>query len=103
MSEKIKLIYCLSFLARNFRRLDKVGKASQFWSQFQLSFMNETFEFLVRNGAAVRFVAMFAQQIGVPLPALPWFLASGILIRVAQGWKLRLRRTTERDLAVLKV
>jgi hypothetical protein len=46
---------------------------------------------------------MFAQQIGVPLPALPWFLASGILIRVAQGWKLRLRRTTERDLAVLKV
>ena len=49
MSEKIKLIYCLSFLARNFRRLDKVGKASQFWSQFQLSFMNETFEFLVRS------------------------------------------------------
>ena len=102
MSEKIKLIYCLSFLARNFRRLDKVGKASQFWSQFQLNFMNEIFEFLVRNGAAVLFIAILAEQIGFPLPAIPSLPASGTLIREARGWKLRLRRAVKRYLAELE-
>jgi membrane protein DedA with SNARE-associated domain/rhodanese-related sulfurtransferase len=41
--------------------------------------MNETLEFLVRNGAAVLFAAVFVEQMGVPLPAAPWLLASGAL------------------------
>ena len=41
--------------------------------------MNETLEFLVRNGAAVLFAAVFVEQIGVPLPAAPWLLAAGAL------------------------
>jgi membrane protein DedA with SNARE-associated domain len=42
-------------------------------------FMNETLEFLVRNGTAVLFVVVFIEQIGVPLPATPWLLAAGAL------------------------
>ena len=41
--------------------------------------MNETLEFLVRNGTAVLFVVVFIEQIGVPLPAAPWLLAAGAL------------------------
>lgn len=41
--------------------------------------MNETFEFLVRHGAAVLFAAVFVEQMGVPLPAAPWLLAAGAL------------------------
>ena len=41
--------------------------------------MNETLEFLVRHGAAVLFVAVFIEQMGVPLPAAPWLLAAGAL------------------------
>ena len=41
--------------------------------------MNESFEFLVRHGAAVLFVAVFVEQMGVPLPAAPWLLAAGAL------------------------
>ncbi|HXI54378.1 MAG TPA: rhodanese-like domain-containing protein [Candidatus Saccharimonadales bacterium] len=39
--------------------------------------MNETLDFLVRHGAAVLFVAVFIEQMGVPLPAAPWLLAAG--------------------------
>jgi membrane protein DedA with SNARE-associated domain/rhodanese-related sulfurtransferase len=46
--------------------------------------MNEAFEFLVRHGAAVLFVAVFAEQIGLPLPAAPWLLAAGSLIGTHQ-------------------
>jgi membrane protein DedA with SNARE-associated domain/rhodanese-related sulfurtransferase len=42
--------------------------------------MNETLAFLVRNGAIVVFAAVFAEQIGVPLPAAPWLLAAGALV-----------------------
>src|SRR3954468_5980624 len=41
--------------------------------------MNETLEFLVRHGAAVLFAAVFIEQIGVPLPAMPWLVAAGAL------------------------
>jgi membrane protein DedA with SNARE-associated domain/rhodanese-related sulfurtransferase len=41
--------------------------------------MNECIEFLVRHGAVVLFVAVFADQIGIPLPAAPWLLAAGAL------------------------
>jgi len=42
--------------------------------------MNETIEFLVRHGAAVLFVAVFIEQVGIPLPAAPWLLAAGALV-----------------------
>jgi membrane protein DedA with SNARE-associated domain/rhodanese-related sulfurtransferase len=41
--------------------------------------MNETIEFLVRHGAAVLFVAVFIEQMGIPLPAAPWLLAAGAM------------------------
>jgi membrane protein DedA with SNARE-associated domain/rhodanese-related sulfurtransferase len=42
--------------------------------------MNHPFDFLVRNGIAVVFAVVFAEQIGIPLPAAPWLLAAGTLI-----------------------
>jgi membrane protein DedA with SNARE-associated domain/rhodanese-related sulfurtransferase len=42
--------------------------------------MNQAFDFLIRNGVAVIFAVVFAEQIGVPLPAAPWLLAAGALI-----------------------
>jgi membrane protein DedA with SNARE-associated domain/rhodanese-related sulfurtransferase len=41
--------------------------------------MNETIEFLVRHGATVLFVAVFVEQMGIPLPAAPWLLAAGAM------------------------
>ena len=41
--------------------------------------MTETLGFLVRHGPAVLFVAVFVEQMGVPLPAAPWLLAAGAL------------------------
>jgi membrane protein DedA with SNARE-associated domain/rhodanese-related sulfurtransferase len=41
--------------------------------------MNETLGFLVRHGTAVLFAVVFAEQVGVPLPAAPWLLAAGTL------------------------
>jgi membrane protein DedA with SNARE-associated domain/rhodanese-related sulfurtransferase len=41
--------------------------------------VNQTIEFLVRHGAAVLFVAVFIEQVGIPLPAAPWLLAAGAL------------------------
>lgn len=46
--------------------------------------MNETLEFLVRHGAAFLFVAVFVEQMGVPLPAAPWLLAAGALAASGQ-------------------
>lgn len=40
---------------------------------------NATFEFLIRHGYAVLFVWVFAEQLGVPLPATPLLLAAGAL------------------------
>jgi membrane protein DedA with SNARE-associated domain/rhodanese-related sulfurtransferase len=42
--------------------------------------MNDTFAFLVRHGALVLFVMLFIEQIGVPLPAIPFLLAAGALV-----------------------
>jgi membrane protein DedA with SNARE-associated domain/rhodanese-related sulfurtransferase len=42
--------------------------------------MNETLEFLIRHGAVVLFAAVFVEQVGVPLPAVPWLFAAGALI-----------------------
>ncbi len=42
--------------------------------------MNKALEFLVQHGAAVLFVAVFVEQIGMPLPAVPWLFAAGALV-----------------------
>jgi membrane protein DedA with SNARE-associated domain/rhodanese-related sulfurtransferase len=42
--------------------------------------MNKTIEFLVHHGAAVLFAAVFVEQMGIPLPALPWLFAAGALV-----------------------
>jgi len=41
--------------------------------------MNEALHFLLRHGYAVLFGAVFAEQIGLPLPAIPVLLAAGAL------------------------
>jgi membrane protein DedA with SNARE-associated domain/rhodanese-related sulfurtransferase len=42
--------------------------------------MNKSVEFLAHHGAAVLFAAVFVEQIGVPLPSVPWLFAAGALI-----------------------
>jgi membrane protein DedA with SNARE-associated domain/rhodanese-related sulfurtransferase len=44
-----------------------------------MAFMNEMLDFLTRHGPVVLFVAVFIEQIGVPVPAAPWILAAGAL------------------------
>jgi membrane protein DedA with SNARE-associated domain/rhodanese-related sulfurtransferase len=41
--------------------------------------MTDVRQFLVHHGAPVLFGAVFVEQIGLPLPALPWMLAVGAL------------------------
>jgi membrane protein DedA with SNARE-associated domain/rhodanese-related sulfurtransferase len=41
--------------------------------------MNETIQFLVNHGPPLVFAAVFLDQIGLPLPAIPWLLAAGAL------------------------
>jgi membrane protein DedA with SNARE-associated domain/rhodanese-related sulfurtransferase len=41
--------------------------------------MNTLFEFLIQHGTMVVFAAVFAGQIGLPLPVVPWLLAAGAL------------------------
>jgi membrane protein DedA with SNARE-associated domain/rhodanese-related sulfurtransferase len=41
--------------------------------------MNHTTEFLVRHGLPLIFAAVFVDQMGVPIPAVPWLLAAGAL------------------------
>ena len=41
--------------------------------------MNETLSFLMRQGYTVLFVWVFAEQIGLPLPAVPILIAAGAL------------------------
>jgi membrane protein DedA with SNARE-associated domain/rhodanese-related sulfurtransferase len=53
--------------------------------------MNETVDFLVRHGITVLFAAVFVEQMGVPLPAVPWLLAAGALAGTGQmNWLLAL-------------
>lgn len=42
--------------------------------------MNQLYRFLVSHAEAVLFVAVFAEQIGLPLPAIPILLAAGALV-----------------------
>lgn len=46
--------------------------------------MNEAIEFLLRHGYAVLFLVVFAEQIGLPLPAIPVLLAMGALAGAGQ-------------------
>lgn len=46
--------------------------------------MEETLQFLLRHGLVVLFVFVLAEQIGLPLPALPVLLAVGALSRAGQ-------------------
>jgi len=41
--------------------------------------MNGTTEFLINHGLPLIFAAVFVEQMGLPLPALPWLLAAGAL------------------------
>src|SRR5580658_10476526 len=41
--------------------------------------MNETLELLVQHGAAIVFVWVFLEQLGVPLPSAPCLMAAGAL------------------------
>ena len=41
--------------------------------------MNETTQFLVSHGLPLVFAAVFLDQLGLPLPAIPWLLAAGAL------------------------
>jgi membrane protein DedA with SNARE-associated domain/rhodanese-related sulfurtransferase len=41
--------------------------------------MNEAIEFLIQHGAAVLFIVVFAEQVGLPLPAIPLLVAAGVL------------------------
>ena len=46
--------------------------------------MNETLHFLTQHGAIVLFVAVFAEQIGLPVPALLFLIAAGALVGTDQ-------------------
>ena len=46
--------------------------------------MHGTTEFLIRHGLPLIFAAVFVEQMGVPLPALPWLLAAGALSATGQ-------------------
>jgi membrane protein DedA with SNARE-associated domain/rhodanese-related sulfurtransferase len=53
--------------------------------------MTKSVEFLIHHGAAVLFAAVFVEQIGVPLPAMPWLFAAGALIGAGKmNWFLAL-------------
>ncbi len=41
--------------------------------------MSETSQFLIDHGLPLVFAAMFLEQLGLPLPAVPWLLAAGAL------------------------
>ena len=46
--------------------------------------MNETLEFLTQHGSLVLAAAVFAEQIGLPLPAMPFLIAAGALVATGQ-------------------
>jgi membrane protein DedA with SNARE-associated domain/rhodanese-related sulfurtransferase len=46
--------------------------------------MNEIIHFLTQHGSLVLAVAVFAEQIGLPLPAMPFLIAAGALVGVGQ-------------------
>jgi membrane protein DedA with SNARE-associated domain/rhodanese-related sulfurtransferase len=46
--------------------------------------MSETSRFLINHGLPLVFAAVFVEQMGLPLPALPWLLAAGALSAAGQ-------------------
>ena len=46
--------------------------------------MNEILEFITQHGALVLAATVFAEQIGLPLPALPFLIAAGALVGTGQ-------------------
>jgi len=46
--------------------------------------MNETLEFLTQHGTVVLCAAVFAEQIGLPLPAVPFLIAAGAMVGTGQ-------------------
>jgi len=46
--------------------------------------MSETSQFLINHGLPLVFAAVFVEQMGLPLPALPWLLAAGALSATGQ-------------------
>lgn len=46
--------------------------------------MHEGIQFLIRHGYAVMFVCVFIEQMGLPLPAIPFLLAAGALAGAGQ-------------------
>jgi membrane protein DedA with SNARE-associated domain len=46
--------------------------------------MNEMIQFLTQHGALVLFAVVLAEQIGLPLPALPFLIAAGALVSTGQ-------------------
>ena len=46
--------------------------------------MTETTQFLVNHGLPLVFAAVLLEQLGFPLPALPWLLAAGALSATGQ-------------------
>jgi len=46
--------------------------------------MSETSQFLIRHGLPLVFAAVFVEQMGLPIPALPWLLAAGALSAAGQ-------------------
>jgi membrane protein DedA with SNARE-associated domain/rhodanese-related sulfurtransferase len=46
--------------------------------------MNQAVQFLVHHGVIVLFGSVFIEQIGVPLPSVPWLFAAGALIGARQ-------------------
>ena len=46
--------------------------------------MNEAVHFLTQHGTIVLFAAVFAEQIGLPLPAVPFLIAAGALVGTGQ-------------------
>lgn len=53
--------------------------------------MSQTNQFLISHGLPIIFVAVFLDQMGVPIPALPWLLAAGALAAAGKfHWLLAL-------------
>jgi membrane protein DedA with SNARE-associated domain/rhodanese-related sulfurtransferase len=46
--------------------------------------MSQTSQFLINHGLPLVFAAVFLEQLGLPLPALPWLLAAGALSATGQ-------------------
>lgn len=42
--------------------------------------MNEALQFLTQHGTLILFAAVFAEQIGLPLPAIPFLIGAGALV-----------------------